>query len=533
MDKIYALAHSVRIWLGSATDEEVDSIWPMFSASSDDPYYESRTQIDKRKTWLHALDETTSTSRLLKRFFNRAWFTRRWILQEVVLAREVVVHYGLHEVTWHRFYRGAHVHYLALLHVQSKHGDCNLATVASQVLDTIETLENSRIQTKKYALFKGELPETQMMKALQLLELYHTAECVDERDRLYALYGVLLNTILPAEQDPKLMRLCPVDYSDHFSHLYTNLAIAAIESGYLSEVLTHAIEFGTLWQQDEAWPSWVPSWNVKRELNEAADSLRLATHNPHFGPNIRDHPPDIRFLRWIKLGTEDGTKCDYVHSTKALHVRGSFRRICEVQPSTCSLDVLAFLHAMLDRQCAGHSFAISRYVVAWLVMLILTQVRRVLPRPGLDAKTYLTSNPFYHNMQASYEHETYVALQTALGLPSEESTESMHHLDQDNLLSEVRRVLQGLYPFRYEHDGSPAFGIAFAEVKTGDFVFRTAQVYSQKNHEGDTMSPVSGFVIRPCHQASAVGPATFRLVGMCYTYYPDMKDPEFVEVILV
>jgi len=243
MDRIYALAHSVRIWLGSGTKEEVDSVWPMFSASSEGQYPEHIAQVQKRKTWLHVFDETTSTSRSLKSFFCRAWFTRRWILQEVALAREVIVHYGLQEVTWRRFYHGTYVHYCVLHGVRRRHGDCDLATMASQVLDTIVTLEHFRVQTKEYALFKGELPQTQIMKAFQLLELYHTAECVEERDRLYALYGLLLKTILPAEQDPKLMRMCPVDYSHHFSHLYTNLAVAAIESGYLYEVLTHAIEF--------------------------------------------------------------------------------------------------------------------------------------------------------------------------------------------------------------------------------------------------------------------------------------------------
>ena len=100
------------------------------------------------------------------------------------------------------------------------------------------------------------------------------------------------------------------------------------------------------------------------------------------------------------------------------------------------------------------------------------------------------------------------------------------------VLSEVRRVLQGLYPFRYDHDGSPALGIALAEVKTGDFVFRAAQVASQKGEQGEPMPPISGLIIRP-YQASAVGLATFRLVGMCFAYYPDLKEPELVEVVLV
>jgi len=533
MDRIYALAHSVRIWLGSATDEEVDSVWPMFSASSDDSYSEHFIQVEKRKTWLHAFDETTSTSRLMKSFFYRAWFTRRWILQEVVLAREVIVHYGLHEVTWHRFYWGARVHYyLVLLQEQRKVSVCGLATVASQVLDTIMSLEVSRVQKEGDVWFGEQRPETQIEKALQLLELYHKAECVDERDRLYALYGLSLSIKLPAEQDPKLTRLCPVDYSNHFSHIYTNFAVAAIESGHLYKVLANAIEFGTLSQQDEGWPSWVPSWNSKRKLGETEPWLKLVAHNPQFGPNVRV-PPKLRYPKWTKLGTKDEARYNQEYATRALHLRGSIRRIFEVQPSTCSLDVLAYLDTMLDRQCVGHAFAMSRYIVAWLVMLVLSQNSRILSRPGLDEKTYLTFNPSYQKVYSEKDTNTYIALKRILGLPLGESTEREYDLDQDKFLSEVRRTLQGLYPFRYDHDGSPAFGIAFAEVKTGDFVFRTAQAASRKDEQGDPMPPISGFIIRPYQQASAIGPATFRLVGMCFAYYPDMKEPELVEVILV
>ena len=62
-----------------------------------------------------ALAELISDTLLLKRphsvsrwkIFSRAWFTRRWVLQEVAFARVPVVRCGHHEAPWEQFYQGA------------------------------------------------------------------------------------------------------------------------------------------------------------------------------------------------------------------------------------------------------------------------------------------------------------------------------------------------------------------------------------------------------------------------------------------
>jgi len=200
MDIIYALARKVHVWLGPATDEEIDSVWPIFRTGDPEPgfsfmdeaYITIFHQTQDKKVWSRCSDETTSFSLCVKKFFHRAWFTRRWILQEVSLAREVIVHCGFHEVPWVRFHQGAHFHRSLLDSGQRKHGVCSFATVARQALETIESMETSRAQKKDYFEGMERNPYHGIKRVLWLLEQYHRANCVDERDRLYALYGLLL-----------------------------------------------------------------------------------------------------------------------------------------------------------------------------------------------------------------------------------------------------------------------------------------------------------------------------------------------------
>ena len=87
---------------------------------------------------------------------------------------------------------------------------------------------------------------------LHLLKVYHTAICVDERDRLYSLYGILPVTGIHDKQHSRLTLPCPMDYNVHFSHAYTTFASTAIELGLFPSIIEHTIEFGGLATQKES-----------------------------------------------------------------------------------------------------------------------------------------------------------------------------------------------------------------------------------------------------------------------------------------
>ncbi|CAN9193314.1 unnamed protein product [Alternaria alternata] len=100
------MARRAHVWLGPATDEQVDAVRPLFEAKA----------LSSLDTWqiIHWRyfpgggrndQQSSSATNLLALadFTSRAWFTRRWVLQEVALSRKVIVHCGDHTVSWARF----------------------------------------------------------------------------------------------------------------------------------------------------------------------------------------------------------------------------------------------------------------------------------------------------------------------------------------------------------------------------------------------------------------------------------------------
>ena len=524
MSRVYALAHSVRIWLGPATDEEMNAMVPLFGSRID-----GMNQVIDERPHENSADNTFSVFALREHFFSRLWFTRRWVLQEVVLARAITVYCGHHKASWDHFRRGI----LNGLWPHNEQGIYQSSKVAVHAFDVIYNLDMERILALKYTAMDLDNEKTAIVTILNALAKYHTAMCSDERDRLYALYGLSLRPTLTGEQETKLMWEWPVDYNDHFSRVYTDFATVAVEAGHLCSILGQAIEFGRLSQQQEGWPSWVPSWNSTMNLRNAEHGLTLYTKRLTSLLDIYS-PPHFWSADYIELEIEDKAKCLQVYAFRALKLQGSNHRICHTQPSTCHLDVIASLGTMLDHQCVSQDSEASRYRVAWLLMLALSCVAPTFLQPILDRNIYLSPESRLRDFGCSApDMALWIVINSVLGLPLEKYADDQYDFDHDGFLSEARRVLQGVHPFCYEHEGSQTFGIAFAEVKPGDFVLRTAAALSARTGQDFLATPVYGLILRPYHPESSVGPATFRLVIMCIDYFPDVEDPEIVDIILV
>lgn len=106
MNMVYAYAHQVLIWLGEscwtpslvqilrlvhlwAKEHGFDSILPMLQYPQD--------EHDDQKS--HDDYEHLSMNTLLDLYESR-WFQRRWVLQEVALARSATVLWGQHKISW-------------------------------------------------------------------------------------------------------------------------------------------------------------------------------------------------------------------------------------------------------------------------------------------------------------------------------------------------------------------------------------------------------------------------------------------------
>ncbi|CAN9311103.1 unnamed protein product [Alternaria sp. RS040] len=160
----------------------------------------------------------------------------------------------------------------------------------------------------------------------------------------------------------------------------------------------------------------------------------------------------------------------------------------------------------------------------------------------LDLQSILTRGGQTRISDLDFEEEMFlwIAAEHVLGLQSYDR--DVYHaginvpkdINVPELLSEISGLLEGYDAFTCEHDRSFEFGIAFGQVEPGDFVFRTpGAVRGQDARSSNILPSAFGLIIRPYKSESDAGPTTFRLVGMCIDWHPDVKDPEFVEVVLV
>lgn len=91
MSKIYSEATLVYVWLGEAIPE-VDITEFSTTLVLDPAQYDSLSDAQHRKSW-------QALSKLMK----REWFSRRWVVQELALAKRAILLYGEDFLAWAQF----------------------------------------------------------------------------------------------------------------------------------------------------------------------------------------------------------------------------------------------------------------------------------------------------------------------------------------------------------------------------------------------------------------------------------------------
>lgn len=218
MGQIYAHANRVHIWLG---DEEIEDAQQALSLI--------RTIEIKEGGMLYPW---TDDFLCLERFFNRPWFTRRWVVQETFFAHDAIFHCGHHTISLSRV-----MAVLAKAHVITS----ELPGWGSRMLKTSIGVR-----------------QTQRQGLLSLLWDLHESECSDERDRIAAVYNLADNHERP-----------PLHYdTSNWKRMYTKIASWYLNNDTVTAqaLLHHLCDFGSIQpsKNNEA-PSWVPNWSQNRQ----------------------------------------------------------------------------------------------------------------------------------------------------------------------------------------------------------------------------------------------------------------------------
>lgn len=219
MGQIYAHAGNVHIWLG---DDGIEHAQRAFSLMR-------RIELEGRGRLRPERDDFLC----LERFFNRSWFTRRWVIQEIFFARNALFHCGHDTLSLSSV--------MAVLAKANGLGWSQLPGWGSQMLNSSLCIGKTRRQ-----------------RLLSLLWDLHDSECTDKRDRIAAIYS-----LSDVHERPPLH----YDIGD-WSQMYTNIAAWYInkDAEEAHAILLHLCDFGSIRSSTNVKvPSWIPNWSKRRE----------------------------------------------------------------------------------------------------------------------------------------------------------------------------------------------------------------------------------------------------------------------------
>jgi hypothetical protein len=174
MPRIFSKAKLVLVWIGSY-GPDVDIAVQEITAHK--PWRPNQGNLDH-------LTPTTMGS--LRTLFSQAYWTRMWIIQEFVMAKDMRFFYGNGHFNWNHFR-------LTMLYLDDSSVAIHCQThVLAAVRESYQYIRNSSAfsiyRTRK--LYK----ELSSFDVFELVRTFQKQECSDPRDKIFALLGVAANT---------------------------------------------------------------------------------------------------------------------------------------------------------------------------------------------------------------------------------------------------------------------------------------------------------------------------------------------------
>ena len=206
MDSIYHNACEVVIWLGKANEasKEIVKMVETIASISDDSFSEAWITEPMQLSSLGGKSLPKSSDPLWRdylAFYERQWFHRGWVIQEVVLAKSALALCGRFKVSWDSLHAGSRVFLLGTLRrtffaqfTKSRHVACEAvgrnAHRIRLIQDYIREKDPKEVLILEISTGTRE-PETAEYLLLHLMRMARDFKWSDERDRVYSLIGIV------------------------------------------------------------------------------------------------------------------------------------------------------------------------------------------------------------------------------------------------------------------------------------------------------------------------------------------------------
>lgn len=250
MRDIYKNAQAVLVWLGNAAD---DSDMAMDQALE---LNEKLSSIARPIHFDHlAYHDLNKEGDLvwpaLGHFYCRSWFERLWVVQEAVLARELVLLCGSRSIDWESL--------TALTTALLQTGLLHLVMAAQEIR---RDRDNGFYTIPYINILRMKIAEHGGMDFQALVSGNRCKKCTEPVDRLWSMLGLVHPHVRNEIPD-----LVSIDYSEdgrrHFWRPYIALAKRWIEEDSTLMLLSRA----TSQEKPKELPSWCPNWASPEEYS--------------------------------------------------------------------------------------------------------------------------------------------------------------------------------------------------------------------------------------------------------------------------
>jgi hypothetical protein len=200
---------------------------------------------------------------IVLKFLGLHWFSRLWIIQEVVHNVDVVLYYGKGNTLgmhWAEFSTSlsSWCDYTVEVLDPTTRNDIAHKTKAIKRIYQLWA-EHSGIMNP-ISITDFEDDKHKSLGIIGLMTEFAAYGCADDRDRIFAMYSMAKDIFPGGEGEvvPGSIALT-VDYSGSVLETFQRFAINAMRSGFASKILHGAAVRKPL---SEGWPSWMPHWTV-------------------------------------------------------------------------------------------------------------------------------------------------------------------------------------------------------------------------------------------------------------------------------
>lgn len=232
MGSIYSYAQTVVVWLGPEREGSTHALSTLQSLANEVEMTIDNSLLASPETtqpdWYHPFyplpptifNDTTWSS--LTSLFNRAWFSRVWVIQEVALANKFAVLYcGNFSLPWLDVRKA-----IGILHAKQS------------------TPQDVRAVLDPHV---PGIPPTAMRSLPRLLKTSRQRYCRFPHDKVYGILSIV---------SPDLSRLIEPKYEEPATRTFTNMSVAHLKLTARLELL----QFCSITERYSGAPSWVPSW---------------------------------------------------------------------------------------------------------------------------------------------------------------------------------------------------------------------------------------------------------------------------------